>query len=225
MGTVGRHWKCSLETKEKMRQAATLRQAAAAKKLWAQVDKKNGPIIYSKLGRCWLLPGSKPKTYGRHHKRAWTAKNGPIPKGKLVCHKCGNPPCIRLSHLFLGSRKDSALDTIKRGRRSGGALGWHHTPEAKKKIGNASKTPERRAKISKAMLGNKNSMGREVHHSKETRRKIGLASLGRQGMLGHKHSPETKEKMRQSALLRRQKTTRPKNQKHTSSGPDSISDS
>jgi hypothetical protein len=33
---------------------------------------------------------------------AWIIKNGPIPKGKIVKIKCGNPRCVR--HLYLSTR-------------------------------------------------------------------------------------------------------------------------
>jgi hypothetical protein len=35
------------------------------------------------------------------HRLAWIEENGPIPKGMIVHHLCGNPPCINLDHLNL----------------------------------------------------------------------------------------------------------------------------
>lgn len=74
--------------------------------------------------------------------------------------------------------------------------GWHHTPEAKKKMSASQKgnknslgyvpTQEKRRKISEGNKGHK--------PSQETRMKLSLAGLGR------KHSPETRAKI-SSALI------------------------
>jgi hypothetical protein len=47
---------------------------------------------------------------------AWEMENGPIPMGKKALHKCDNPPCVRPSHLYLGTQLDNARDRDTRGR-------------------------------------------------------------------------------------------------------------
>ena len=47
---------------------------------------------------------------------AWTLTYGPIPKGLLVCHTCDNPACCNVAHMFLGTTKDNAQDSVKKGR-------------------------------------------------------------------------------------------------------------
>lgn len=78
------------------------------------------------LGPCEEFKGPKtPYGYGhlRHngkkwyaHRLAWTQVNGEIPPKMFVCHKCDNPACIRLDHLFLGTAKDNYVDALKKGR-------------------------------------------------------------------------------------------------------------
>ena len=34
-------------------------------------------------------------------------------------HKCDNPPCVRPSHLLLGTHADNAMDASMRGRAGG----------------------------------------------------------------------------------------------------------
>lgn len=41
---------------------------------------------------------------------------GDIPKGMCVLHTCDNPPCCNPDHLFVGTRKDNALDAVSKGR-------------------------------------------------------------------------------------------------------------
>ncbi len=56
----------------------------------------------------------------RVHRASYKLKKGPIPKGKLVCHKCDNPPCIRPEHLFLGTKLDNNRDCIAKARNTHG---------------------------------------------------------------------------------------------------------
>ena len=53
----------------------------------------------------------------RAHRWAWELENGPIPKGLLVLHACNNPPCVRVSHLYLGTQKENIAQRDAQGRR------------------------------------------------------------------------------------------------------------
>ena len=75
---------------------------------------------------CWGWSGQKTKGYGRlsigHtgwvmiHRLSWTIHNGEIPQGKMVLHKCDNPPCSNPCHLFIGTQKDNISDAARKGR-------------------------------------------------------------------------------------------------------------
>lgn len=54
----------------------------------------------------------------RTHCVAWEEKNGPIPIGKNVLHRCDRPPCILDSHLFLGTQSENVVDKIAKGRQA-----------------------------------------------------------------------------------------------------------
>lgn len=54
------------------------------------------------------------------HRFAWSLVFGQIPNGMCVCHKCDNPACCNIEHLFLGTQKDNLMDMRKKGRQARG---------------------------------------------------------------------------------------------------------
>lgn len=84
---------------------------------WKRVDR---------TGECWEWTGVRNQFgHGRirrdgketgTHRYSWILAFGPIPSGMLVCHRCDNPPCVRPSHLFLGTPRDNTQDMHAKGR-------------------------------------------------------------------------------------------------------------
>lgn len=55
----------------------------------------------------------------------WEWYYGEIPSGFIVCHRCDNPPCVNIDHLFLGTYKDNSDDMMKKGRfKIGSRVSW-----------------------------------------------------------------------------------------------------
>jgi len=50
------------------------------------------------------------------HRVAWELARGPIPEALFVCHRCDNPPCINVDHLFLGTNQENQVDSMAKGR-------------------------------------------------------------------------------------------------------------
>lgn len=87
-------------------------------RFWTKVDKS---------GDCWIWTGANT---GLKEKRgrlrlngkdimathvAWLLEKGVLPTLKLL-HKCDNPPCVRVNHLFEGTMKENVRDMFDKGR-------------------------------------------------------------------------------------------------------------
>lgn len=54
----------------------------------------------------------------------WEKKFGTIKKGLLLCHKCDNPKCINLKHLFIGTHAENTKDMLNKSRDYHGSGHW-----------------------------------------------------------------------------------------------------
>jgi predicted XRE-type DNA-binding protein len=63
------------------------------------------------------------------HRLVWIGAHGPVPEidGKpgMILHRCDNPPCFRLDHLYAASHADNMRDRALAGHY-GQALGEHN---------------------------------------------------------------------------------------------------
>ena len=90
------------------------------------IDRFNEKISVSKTG-CIEWGGAKDQDgYGviqkdgkrkKTHRAIWEYYHGKIPSGLNICHKCDNPCCVNIDHLFLGTQNDNMQDMIKKGRK------------------------------------------------------------------------------------------------------------
>ena len=93
-----------------------------AERFWAMVDR-------GEPDECWLWTGAK-KAGGYGVMRPAGKRTGPTVKahrvslelagvdiaGKIVRHKCDNPPCVNPHHLETGTHADNIADALSRGR-------------------------------------------------------------------------------------------------------------
>jgi hypothetical protein len=80
----------------------------------------------SATNACWLWTGPKdpagygvvPRSTGESvaHRLSWRFANHAEPSGRIICHKCDRPSCVRPSHLFIGTHKDNNADMIRKRR-------------------------------------------------------------------------------------------------------------
>lgn len=129
-------------------------------RFWGRVD-QSGPVVRPGLGACWLWLGPKDrKGYGTTHltkqrkrgahQAAWLFTNGHIPDGMWVLHKCDNPPCVRPSHLFLGTSDDNIRDKVAKGRQARGETHWSQQLGASSRFARGNMLPQ--AKLTPSMV-------------------------------------------------------------------------
>ena len=83
---------------------------------WQGAKHRDGyGIMFVGTRRWWLT-----------HRLAWDATRGQIPEGLHVLHRCDNPCCINIDHLFVGNHADNQADKVRKGR----AFTGNHAGEA-----------------------------------------------------------------------------------------------
>lgn len=50
------------------------------------------------------------------HRIAYQLIHGPVPRDLLVCHRCNNPACVNVDHLYVGTQQDNMADREAAGR-------------------------------------------------------------------------------------------------------------
>src|ERR1035438_1775194 len=54
------------------------------------------------------------------HRVAYAIKHGSTPGNMHVLHRCDNPPCVAIDHLFLGTNSVNVADKMAKGRQARG---------------------------------------------------------------------------------------------------------
>ena|SRR6185436_17928558 len=65
-------------------------------------------------GKYGWMPGTR--TFA--HRAIWIRERGPIPKGFVIHHLCGETMCVRLSHMILMTKREHRFIHPESGRRS-----------------------------------------------------------------------------------------------------------
>src|SRR5678816_2871477 len=94
-----------------------------SERFWSKVDQSGDCWIwtahhlssgYGLIGTGSMRDGTRRGSLA--HRVSWELAYGTIPDGLFVCHRCDNPSCVRPDHLFLGTCKDNAADSVAKGR-------------------------------------------------------------------------------------------------------------
>jgi hypothetical protein len=89
-------------------------------RFWAAVVKTEsgcwlygGPTFGNKYGNLSLGQGKGQMTT---HRFSYQLRNGPIPLGGVICHKCDVKNCVNPDHLYCGTHEDNTKDIVERKR-------------------------------------------------------------------------------------------------------------
>lgn len=103
-------------------------------------DRFEASFIPEPNSGCWLWLGATTThrnftrgSISRSNKNEYAARIsfelhiGPIPDGRIVCHRCNNAMCVNPEHLYAGTYKSNTDDMMRAGRhRSGRGVGGLH---------------------------------------------------------------------------------------------------
>lgn len=90
------------------------------------IEKRFWPKVV-KTSKCWnwggartaagygLLGGPNGPIYA--HRYSFESHFGKIPAGRIVCHRCNNPACVRPGHLYAGTYSDNIRQAYADGLR------------------------------------------------------------------------------------------------------------
>ena len=90
-----------------------------AERFWEKVHKGDGCwewTAYRSADGYGMIGRERGDGVERAHRLSWELHFGPIPSGTAVLHRCDNPPCVRPSHLFLGTQTENVADSVAKGR-------------------------------------------------------------------------------------------------------------
>lgn len=103
-------------------------------------------VMTERVGDCLEWTGARTQAgYGKAsvagvrwipaHRAAWELANGPIPDGTYVLHRCDNPPCVAVNHLFLGTHSDNMRDMLSKNRGRWTSREWDESQTVRDGLG------------------------------------------------------------------------------------------
>jgi len=119
--------------------------------------------LVDKTAHCWFWKGAVHHSgYGSFnlngqkriaHTVAFEFFVGPIPAGKMVCHKCDVRLCVNPNHLFPGTAQDNVDDMVKKGRHRHGSKLTNEQARSIRFDRRSEKVIAKQFKISKNQVG------------------------------------------------------------------------
>lgn len=109
---------CSIPPPNGRKDAAMIDDVTLTR-FWSKVDRRASDECWPWLGASGQSGHGQFFFEGRVQpaaRAAWLMFNGPLNSNIHVCHRCDNPPCVNLNHLFTGTHADNMRDMRQKGR-------------------------------------------------------------------------------------------------------------
>ena len=81
------------------------------------IELTKGTTARGGYSRIWLNG-----RYYLGHRYVFELVHGEIPKGMCICHKCDNPACVNINHLWIGTQADNIRDKVRKGNQTKGSM-------------------------------------------------------------------------------------------------------
>lgn len=96
------------------------RKSAPEERFWSKVKFAPGDACWEWQAFCYPTGHGQFNLNSKDIKASralWIMYNGPLHSDQYVCHRCNNPKCVRLDHLYLGTHRTNIDDMIRAKRR------------------------------------------------------------------------------------------------------------